>query len=170
MVSCSDSSVTRLELPSDIVERIFAHFDPKGRGIDPFKTDTSFYRLMDADNRDWCNSLASNRDFMTYKAQANYIMGCPPFAMFTECLTHGMCLANDVVLVTPLNRIFERKNVDAMADMDFTIREIFVLKDDKRLPNLNSHIGAVWYTKNLGNKTVVFDKGTICQPMLGIIV
>lgn len=172
MVSCSDTQqFARIELPKDVSERVFNHFLPKGRGVDPFKTDDSFYQFMDAEDRDWCNSLTSNRDFMSYKAKADYVMGCPPPSMFCECLTHAMCLSDEVILVTTLDRVFERRNVDAMADMGFTAREIFVLVSDNRLPRTAYHIVAVRYSKSAGRDAPVqFDKGTVSQPMLDMVI
>lgn len=172
MTSCSDTNrFETIELPKDVSERVFAHFGMKGRGVDPFKTDGSFYNFMDEDDRDWCNSMTSNRDFMSYKAKADYVMGCPPPSMFSECLTHAMCLTEEVVLVTTLDRVFERSNVDAMADMGFTVREVFVLVTDARFPRTACHIAAVRFSKNAGRDAPVqFDKGTVSQPMLDMVI
>ena len=171
--SIVDNSVKLFTLPQEVSEKIFKHFAPSGRGIDPFKTETSFYQFMDKNDRDWCNGVESKRDFNTYKARANYVMGFPPFGLYADCLIHAMSLADDIMLVGTMNHAVERAVVEAMADRGYYMKEVMILSQHKGLQRTVFPLAAIWYKKGEGRQHMCmfgFEEGTVCQPTLELVI
>lgn len=159
-----------IRLTNEEVGRIYTHFSPKGRGIDPYRTEGGFYWLMENGQRDWCDGVMKNRDFSTYKAKADFLMGCPPAGEFCECLSHAMCLVNDIYIVTTIDNVLTRENLDVMVNHNFALKEVFVLKGEGNGYSTFSDVCAVWFSKNKEASCVKFDAGTIYQPILNIVV
>ena len=89
--------------PDKIAADIIAHFKPSGRILDPCKGDGAFADKMPG--CDWCESRLG-RDFFAWYDQVDWIVSNPPYSIFSEWLEHSLKIANDIVYLIPLAKVF----------------------------------------------------------------
>lgn len=99
----NDVVLTPVEVAVDILQ----HFNPTGRQLDPCKGEGAFYDNMTGD-RHWCE-ISKGVDFFTQSGRFDWIVSNPPYSSFTPFLCHSLMLADNVVYLIPLNKIFSSK-------------------------------------------------------------
>lgn len=96
-----DVVYTPRELAWDMVD----YFRPYGACLDPCMGDGAFYDLLPAARRDWCE-IERGRDFYAYTTRVNWIIGNPPYSNLLAWIRHSFKLADDIVYLMPLHRVF----------------------------------------------------------------
>lgn len=99
--------------PPDVAADIIQHFKPAGRILDPCRGNGAFSNLMPG--CDWCE-IRQGRDFYQYRQPVDWIVSNPPYSVFSEFLRHSMSIAQNIVYLIPVNKIF---------NSDKLMREIF---------------------------------------------
>jgi hypothetical protein len=89
--------------PDGMAREIVDFFKPTGRILEPCKGDGAFLRYMPA--ADWCE-IALGRDFFLYQDKVDWIVGNPPYSIFNIWLRHSFEIADHIVYLIPLNKIF----------------------------------------------------------------
>jgi hypothetical protein len=89
--------------PDNMAREIVDFFKPTGRILEPCKGDGAFLRYMPA--ADWCE-IAKGRDFFLYQDKVDWIVGNPPYSIFNIWLRHSFEIADNIVYLIPLNKIF----------------------------------------------------------------
>ena len=89
--------------PDSIAADIVRHFAPSGRMLDPCKGDGAFLKHMPG--ADWCE-CREGRDFFAWYDRVDWIVSNPPYSIFTEWLEHSLKIANDIVYLIPLSKVF----------------------------------------------------------------
>ena len=90
--------------PDDIALDIVRHFQPTGKILDPCRGDGAFFRHLPA-NAEWCE-IEQGRDFFLWTEPVDWLIGNPPYAVFSDWLRHSFTLAHDIVYLIPVNKVF----------------------------------------------------------------
>lgn len=89
--------------PDWLAELVIDHFKPAGRCLDPCRGDGAFHsRLPGAD---WCE-IAEGRDFFAWSDQVDWVIGNPPYSCLLGWIRHSFRIAENVVYLMPLHRVF----------------------------------------------------------------
>ena len=98
--------------PAWLAELVVNHFNPTGRCLDPCKGDGAFHRLLPA--AEWCE-IAEGRDFFSWDKHVDWIIGNPPYSCLLGWIRHSFKIAENVVYLMPLHRVFA--SYEFMTDM-----------------------------------------------------
>lgn len=96
----SDVVYTPLDVARDVVE----FFKPTGRILEPCAGDGAFLRYLPPDT-DWCE-IEKGRDFFACHEHYDWIVGNPPYSRFYPWMEHSFELADNIVYILPLSRVY----------------------------------------------------------------
>ena len=89
--------------PEWLAELVVAHFAPAGRVLDPCRGDGAFHRLIPG--AEWCE-IAEGRDFFAWGERVDWCIGNPPYSCLLGWIRHSFKVADNVVYLMPLHRVF----------------------------------------------------------------
>ncbi len=90
--------------PDKIAAAVVWHFAPTGRVLDPCAgSNRAFWRHMPG--ADWCE-IEEGKDFFDWKEPVDWIVGNPPYSVMNRWLEHSFALADNVVYLIPLVKVF----------------------------------------------------------------
>lgn len=154
----------RIYTPKEIVIDIIKWVKPTGKILEPFRGKGAFYdELLKID--EICNNYAGfgseiksvyyteideGKDFFKFNHDVDYIITNPPYSIFTQVLEHSMKIADNIILLIPLNKIYTSdKRMNMLEEYmgkdinNIKIKRFKVPKDwTAKFP-----IGAVWIKK-----------------------
>lgn len=96
----SDVHYTR----GDIAKLVVDHFSPTGRVLEPFKGGGAFTDHLPDDTL-WCEK-EEGFDFFDFKDSVDFIISNPPFSNLTEILSHAFSIADNVIFLLPVSKIY----------------------------------------------------------------
>lgn len=144
--------------PDFMAKEIVEIFHPSGHVLEPCAGDGAFLRYLAA--ADWCE-IEKGRDFFKWNTPVDWIIGNPPYSIFNIWLRHSFTLANDIVYLIPLNKIFN----------DFgMLRDIYVYggvvkvyaigRGEKVNFPMGYAVGAVHFQRNYKGSTEIIIRQT----------
>ncbi len=89
--------------PLDVARDVVNHFKPSGRILDPCKGNGAFADLMPG--CEWCE-IREGRDFYDWREPVDWIVSNPPYSVFADFLRHSLNVAENIVYLIPVNKIF----------------------------------------------------------------
>jgi hypothetical protein len=89
--------------PAHVAAAIVDRYRPAGRILDPCRGDGAFHGIMPGS--DWCE-IADGRDFFSHSDPTDWIVGNPPYSILNKWLEHSFKLADDVVYLLPVAKVF----------------------------------------------------------------
>lgn len=89
--------------PDNIAADMVNHFGATGRCLEPCKGDGAFVRAMPG--CDWCE-VREGRDFFAWSKPVDWIVSNPPYSIFPKFHSHALSLAENVVWLIPLHKVF----------------------------------------------------------------
>lgn len=89
--------------PEPIAKAIIEMFKPQGTMLEPCKGKGAFLKFMP--NADWCE-ITEGRDFFEYKEKVDWIITNPPYSSYDKFLEHSFELAENIVFLVPLGKVF----------------------------------------------------------------
>lgn len=89
--------------PPQIAGDIVKHFQPTGKILDPCKGDGAFTEHMPG--AAWCE-IREGVDFFAWGDRVDWIVSNPPYSIFTEWLDRSLKIADDIVYLIPLSKVF----------------------------------------------------------------
>ena len=89
--------------PPPIAADIVRHFRPSGAILDPCKGEGAFLDHMPG--AEWCE-LREGVDFFAWSKRVDWIVSNPPYSIFTEWLERSLKIADDIVYLIPLSKVF----------------------------------------------------------------
>jgi len=98
-VRADDIILTPHDVARDVVER----FAPTGKVLDPCKGDGAFLQFMPG--AEWCE-VREGRDFFGWRDPVDWIVSNPPYSTFKPWMLHSFTLAENVVYLVPLHKVF----------------------------------------------------------------
>ena len=90
--------------PDNLALEIVQVFKPKKRILEPCAGEGAFMRALPAAAM-WCE-IEKGKDFFLWKEKVDWIIGNPPYSIFNNWLRHSFELADDIVYLIPINKIF----------------------------------------------------------------
>lgn len=106
--------------PADVARDVVKHYKPTGLCLDPCRGNGVFSELMPGCG--WCE-IRDGRDFFGWTQPVDWIVSNPPYSIFAEWLRHSFRVAENIVYVIPVNKVY---NSDRM------MREIWTWGGDSR--------------------------------------
>lgn len=89
-------------------------FPISGNVLEPCKGEGAFMKYL-PQNTDWCE-ITEGRNFYDYNKKVDWIVTNPPYSDFNRFLKHSFELADNVVLLVPIAKLFKSMG---------TLREVF---------------------------------------------
>jgi len=89
--------------PPAVAQMIVNHFKPTGRVLDPCRGNGAFWNAMPG--ADWCE-IAEGRDFLNWNEPVDWLVSNPPYSTFWDFLAHSMKVAENIVYLIPLHKIW----------------------------------------------------------------
>ena len=89
--------------PTQIAVSIVNHFKPTGRILEPCRGSGNIAKLMPG--CEWCE-ITEGRDFFHWHEPVDWIVSNPPYSTFYEWMCHSFTLADDIVYLIPLHKLF----------------------------------------------------------------
>ena len=117
--------------PDDVARDVVNFFKPSGRILEPSAGDGAFLRHLPP-HTEWCE-IEKGRDFFAEHRHFDWIVGNPPFSIFTEWLEHSFEIADNIVYVQVLSSIFISVERLKQIQRFGGIRTIYVLGEGKPL-------------------------------------
>lgn len=89
--------------PDHIAKAIIERYKPSGKILEPCMGGGAFSdQIPDCL---WCE-IAKGKDFFDWKEPVDWIIGNPPYSILTAWLDHSFTIANDIVYLLPIAKIF----------------------------------------------------------------
>lgn len=89
--------------PDAVAATIIQRYAPTGKVLDPCKGRGAFWRHMPG--ADFCE-ITEGRDFFDWKEPVDWIVGNPPYSVMNRWLEHSFTLADNVVYLIPVAKVF----------------------------------------------------------------
>jgi len=91
--------------PPKIAKQIIDMFELKGKVLDAFMGNGSFYNQYPENvEKDWCE-IDKGRDFFEYTEKVDWIITNPPYSIFEKVLEHSFEIAENIVYLVPLSKV-----------------------------------------------------------------
>lgn len=94
--------------PEHVAKAMINHFPLSGRILDPCRGDGVFWRNIP--DCDYCE-LQEGRDFFEYQSEVDWIIGNPPYSVYSPWLAHSMEIAANIVYLIPINKAFNSSSM-----------------------------------------------------------
>lgn len=90
--------------PDWVARDMVEFFKPSGRILEPCAGDGVFLRHLPV-GTEWCE-IEKGRDFFAWNEQVDWIVGNPPYKIFTKWLNHSFDVANNIVYLQIVSSVF----------------------------------------------------------------
>jgi hypothetical protein len=91
--------------PDWLAKQICGMFDIQGRVLEPCKGEGAFLKHLPA-NTDWCE-ISEGKNYFDYNKKVDWIVTNPPYSDFNRFLSHSFNLAENIVLLVPVAKMFK---------------------------------------------------------------
>lgn len=96
----------KIYTPENIALLAINQFKLYGKVLDPFRGKGAFYNnLPNNIEKDWCE-IDENRNFYDYNKKVDWIISNPPYSDYTNIINHSYKIADNIVYLMPLSKIF----------------------------------------------------------------
>ena len=119
--TATDSVMT----PPHIARLVVGHFKPKGKVLEPARGSGNFYRLFPK-GREWCE-ITEGKDFFAHKKKVDWIITNPPYSIYDKFLEHCFEVADNVVLLVPLQKAFKSMSNQRLVNSYGGLKEVVVI-------------------------------------------
>ena len=86
--------------PDWVARDMVEFFKPSGRILEPCKGDGVFMKYLPP-HTEWCE-IQEGRDFFKWTEHVDWIVGNPPYSIFSEWLKHSYAIAENILYIIPL--------------------------------------------------------------------
>ena len=144
--------------PPEVAEAMVCHFPLSGRVLDPCRGEGAFCDLLlneaGIDDVDYCE-IQEGKDFFGYETEIDWIIGNPPYSVYSEWLEHSMNIAENIVYLIPINKAFNSSSM-LKATYDWGgIAEIVHVGPGRSIGfPIDFAIGAVHYKRGYGGAII----------------
>ena len=91
--------------PEWLAKQICEMFPIKGKVLEPCKGEGAFLNYLPKDS-DWCE-ITEGRNFYDYNKKVDWIVTNPPYSDYNRFLKHSFSLAENIVLLVPVAKMFK---------------------------------------------------------------
>lgn len=89
--------------PDDVAQDVVNFFKPSGRILEPSCGDGAFLKYLPG--ADWCE-IEKGRDFFACHNRYDWIIGNPPYSIFSDFMRHAFEISDNIVFVIPINKAY----------------------------------------------------------------
>ena len=143
--------------PDFMAKEMVNLFRPTGTILEPCAGDGAFLKYLP--DAEWCE-IEKGKDFFQYHKKVDWIIGNPPYSIFNIWLRHSFTLANDIVYLIPLNKIFNDfgmlRDIYAYGGI---VKVYAIGRGEKVNFPMGYAVGAVHFQKDYKGKIEVIFKG-----------
>lgn len=132
--------------PHDVARDMVNHFRPSGKILDPCKGNGVFVALMPGCH--WCE-VRDGKDFYLWTQSVDWIVSNPPYSIFADFLRHSMTIAQNILYLIPVNKVFNSDKIMREIWEWGGVKEIRVIGSGATLGfPIGFCIGAVHFQRN----------------------
>ena len=91
--------------PDWLAKQICGMFSISGKVLEPCKGEGAFLKYL-PQNTDWCE-IADGKNYYDYNEKVDWIVTNPPYSDYNRFLSHSFCLADNIVLLVPVSKMFK---------------------------------------------------------------
>lgn len=91
--------------PDWLAKQIVDMFPIEGKVLEPCKGEGAFLQYL-PDDADWCE-IAEGKNYYDYEKKVDWIVTNPPYSDFNRFLDHSFDLADNIVLLVPVAKMFK---------------------------------------------------------------
>lgn len=91
--------------PDKLAKQIVSMFSIKGKILEPCKGEGAFLKYLPSET-DWCE-IADGKNYYDYNQKVDWIVTNPPYSDFNRFLKHSFELADNIILLVPLAKMFK---------------------------------------------------------------
>jgi hypothetical protein len=141
--------------PTSMVTAIVRHFKPSGRILDPCAGRGAFANQMPG-----CSTceIQNGSDFFEWREPVDWIVSNPPYSIFYEWMCHSFEVADDIVYLIPLHKIFSgSKYLDRIFEFG-GVKEVMSFGSARIMEGfpVGFAIGAVHFKRNYRGQTLIW--------------
>ena len=137
--------------PDWVAHDMVEYFKPSGSILEPSCGDGVFLKYLPT--AEWCE-IDKGRDFFAYNKQVDWIIGNPPYSVFSKWLGHSFELAENVVYLIPLTRLFNSGYfIKRLKDWGGIVEMKYYADGGELGFPIGFAIGAVWFQRGYKGKT-----------------
>ena len=103
--SCKVNPNDVVYTPLHIAKLIVDMFKPEGKCLEPCKGAGAFLEYLPA-GTDWCE-IQEGKDFFEYTDKVDWIISNPPYSNWDKWLQHSFDIADNVVYLVPLAKVWK---------------------------------------------------------------
>jgi len=89
--------------PDQIAADVVQVFRPTGIVMEPCRGKGAISKYLPDDHL-WCE-IDDGRDFLQFNGKVDWIVTNPPYSKFTEILGKALLVADNIVFITPVNKV-----------------------------------------------------------------
>lgn len=89
--------------PDHIAADVVSVFSPTGVVMEPCRGKGAISKYLPVDHL-WCE-IDDGRDFLLFNGKVDWIVTNPPYSKFTEILSKALYVADNIVFITPVNKV-----------------------------------------------------------------
>ena len=129
--------------PDDVARDVVNYFKPTGRILEPSAGDCAFLRHLPP-HTEWCE-IEKGRDFFAEHSHFDWIIGNPPYSIFSYWLRHSFEIADNICYLIPINKVFNVYEMMRDINKFGGIKTIYVLGNGylMRMNNFSYAMGAI---------------------------
>lgn len=90
--------------PEWVARDMVEFFRPEGRILEPCKGNGVFLKFLPR-HAEWCE-ISEGKDFFTWSNPVDWIIGNPPYKVFSEWMYHSMTIGRKIAYLIPCNKPF----------------------------------------------------------------
>ena len=139
--------------PDNIAGKIVSMFPIQGKVLEPAKGEGVFLKYLPS-NTEWCE-ITEGRDFFDYKEDVDWIVTNPPYSDFDKFLRHAFEIAENVVFLVPLAKIFKSMGTIRKIDNYGGIKSMWVVSASKCGFPFGFPAAAVHFQRNYKGQTEI---------------
>lgn len=110
--------------PPEVARDVVRHFQPSGRVLDPCRGDGAFSNLISGCS--WCE-VREGRCFYEWSESMDWIISNPPYSIFSDFLRHSFKIAENIVYLIPINKVFNSEKMVREIWAWGGVKEIYVV-------------------------------------------
>lgn len=131
--------------PEWVAQDMVSHFSPSGVILEPAKGDGVFTNLLPSAK--WCE-IREGRDFFDWNQRVDWIISNPPFSLMRKFILHSFEVADNIVYLVPVWKIYLAYGTVRAAQAYGGVREIRWYGTGTRLDfPMGNGIGAVYWQR-----------------------
>lgn len=124
--------------------------------LDGFAGQDAFYNSFSSTVKDWCE-IDRGRDFFDYNKKVDWIISNPPYSILDAVLDHSFEIANNVVYLVPLSKIFSSMGRIRKWQAYGNIKKIWMLSASRCGFPFGFPAAFVWWEKDYDGATEIVE-------------